>query len=47
MARATLVTQKEFARRQGVSPQYINKLVQQGKIRKVGAKSTAARPRPR
>jgi hypothetical protein len=31
-----LVTQKEYARRKRVSPQYVNKLVQQGKIKLVG-----------
>lgn len=30
------MTQAEYAERKGVSPQYVNKLVKQGKIRKVG-----------
>jgi hypothetical protein len=33
-----LLTQKEYARRKGVTPQYVNKLARQGKIRLVGKK---------
>ena len=33
-----LLTQKQYAERRGVSPQYINKLVGQGKIKRVGKK---------
>ena len=33
-----LMTQKAYAKRKGVSPQYVNKLVGQGKIKRVGRK---------
>jgi hypothetical protein len=33
-----LLTQKEFARRKGVTPQYVNKLVREGRIRLVDGK---------
>jgi hypothetical protein len=36
MARSTLLTQKEYAKRKRCTPQYISKLVRQGKIKKVG-----------
>jgi hypothetical protein len=33
-----LLSQKDYARRRGVTPQYVNKLVRQGKILLVGKK---------
>lgn len=41
MAARKLVSQKEFAATMRVTPQYVNKLVSQGKIRKVGNKIDA------